>query len=71
MNEQLDCSLSPEVLSVSTKSLEIVVLAQGNLWRNHNERFEQLPEEIKVIHTGETAWDYEKSFSWTLPLDDP
>ena len=55
MNEQLDCSLSPEVLSVMTEPLEIVVLAQGNLWRNHNVRFEHLPEEIKVFQTGEKA----------------
>ena len=55
MNEQLDCELSPEVVSVITKPLEINVPAQGNLLRSHNKRFENLPEDIKVILTGETA----------------
>ena len=36
MGEQLDCKLSPEVLSVITKPLEIDVPAQGNLLRNHS-----------------------------------
>ena len=55
MIEQLDCRLSPDVLSVMTKPLEIYVPAQGNLLRNHNERFENLTEDIKEFQNGETA----------------
>ena len=49
MNERFDCELSPEVLSVITKPLEIDVPAQGNLLRSQSERFQNLPEGIKVI----------------------
>ena len=45
-NEQLDCRLSPEVLSVMTKPLAINVPAQGNSFQSHNERFETLPEDM-------------------------
>ena len=44
MNEQLDCQLSPEVVTVITKPL-----------RSHKERFENSPEDIKLIQTVETA----------------
>ena len=36
-NEQKDCELSPEVVSVTTKPPEIDVPAQGNLLRSHSE----------------------------------
>ena len=55
MNEPLECELSPEVVSVITKPLEIDVPAQGNLLRSHSERFENLPEDIKEIQAGETG----------------
>ena len=55
MNEQLDCRLSPEVLSVVMKRRAINVPAQGNLLRSRGERFETLPEEMRVIQTSETA----------------
>ena len=29
--------------------------ARGNPWRNHNERFETLPEDIRAIQASETA----------------
>ena len=53
MNEQRDCQRSPDVVTVVTKPHEIDVLGQGNLLRNHNERFENLPEDVKVILTCE------------------
>ena len=36
INEQLECELSPEVVTVITKPLEIDFPAQGNLLRSHN-----------------------------------
>ena len=72
MNEQLDCELSPEVVSVITKPLEINVLAQGNLLRSHNKRFENLPEDIKVSDSKwRNSWLYEEDFSWTMFRDNP
>ena len=64
LNQQLDCSFSLEVMSVVTKPLEIDVPAGM-----HSERFENLPEDIKVIQTGETAGFYGKSFSCTVFRD--
>ena len=55
VNEQLDCRLPPEVLSVKTTPLGIDVPAQGNLLRGHSERFENLPEDTRVIQMSNTA----------------
>ena len=64
MSEHLDCELSPEVSYVTTKPLEIDVLAQRNLLRRQTERFENLPD--IVMQTGETSGFMSESFSWTL-----
>ena len=55
VNEQLDCRLPPEVLSVKTTPLGIDVPAQGNLLRGHSERVENLPEDTRVIQMSNTA----------------
>ena len=55
LNEQLDCRLSPEVLSIVTNPPPTNVPAEGNLLRSHSERFETLPKDIRVIHASETT----------------
>ena len=55
VNEQFDCRLSPELLSLLTNPRPINVPAQGNLLRSHSERFEKLPEDMQVIAAGETG----------------
>ena len=45
-----------------------------NLFRNHNERFETLPEDIQVIQASETCWNLMRKsywFSWTIFPDNP
>ena len=64
MNEQLDCRLSPEVLLID-------VPAQGNLSRSHNESFETLSEDVRVIQTCETVGFVRKDLSWTMFRDNP
>ena len=49
MNEQLDCSLAPEEVTVVMKPSETDVPALGSQLRDHNER------RHKVIQTGETG----------------
>ena len=56
LNEQLDCRLSPEVVSITTNPLAINVPAQGNLLRSQSERFETLPEDVRVIQSCETGF---------------
>ena len=60
-----------EVSSVMTSPLEIDVPAQGNLLRSHGDRFENLPDDMKVIQTDETAGFMKKELSWTLLRDSP
>ena len=66
MNEELDCRLSPEVLSFVRKAPATNVPTQGNLLRSHDERFKTLPEDVRAIQTCETCWLHEKDFSWTF-----
>ena len=45
----------PSVVSILTKSLLINAPAHGNRVRQHNERFENLPEDIRVSKASEDA----------------
>ena len=72
MNEQLDCRLSLEVLSSTTKPLAINV-PQENRLRSRSVRFETLSEDIGAIQTGDTTAFMRKVFPrqcvtipWTL-----
>ena len=55
MNEELDCRLSPEVLSFVRKAPATNVPTQGNLSRSRDERVKTLPEDVRAIQTCETA----------------
>ena len=54
MNEQLDCRLSPEDLSILPNPPPTNVRAQGNLLRSHSEKNDTLPKDIRVSQAGET-----------------
>ena len=56
INEQLDCQLALEGVTVTMKQLKTDVPAPGNQLRNHNKRFENRPEDMKKIRTGK-QWD--------------
>ena len=73
MNEQLDCRLSPDVVSISANPSSTNVPAQGNLLRSHNERLQTLPENMLVIQASETVGFMRKisgqSMVWMMDLE--
>ena len=61
MNEQLDFHVAPDDVNGFMKPPETDVAATGNRLRNHDE-IENLPEDLKVIQTGQNSCIREECF---------
>ena len=71
MNDESECRISPNVVSILTNPPSINVPGQGDLLRSHNKRFEHLLEDIRVSKAGEDAGFMRRGFSWTTFHDSP
>ena len=55
VKDESESRVAPNVVSILTNSLLINFPVQGDLLRRHNERFENLSEEIRANNAGEDA----------------
>ena len=55
VKDESESRVAPNVVSILTNSPLINFPVQGDLLRRHNERFENLPEDIRVNKFGEDA----------------
>ena len=55
VNDESESKVVPTAVSILTNSPFINVPVQGNVMRQHKERFENLPEDIRVSKTGDDA----------------
>ena len=52
MSDESECRVAPNVVSILTNPLLIKAPVQGNLVRQYKQRFETLPEDIRVSKAG-------------------
>ena len=55
LNDESESRVAPNVVSILTNPLWINVPVQGDSLRRHNERFEHLPEDIRISKASEDA----------------
>ena len=62
MNDESECRISARVVSLVTNPPSTNVPIQGNLLRSHDQRFETLPEDMRVIEASQTFHDFDDGF---------
>ena len=55
LKDDSESRVTPDVVSILTNPLSINVPVQRDLLRRHDNRFENLPEDIRVSKVGEDA----------------